>query len=90
MTVMDLWYFAIDSEMLIGTIEQEAGIRRRAIKRLAKARESSTSEGIFPKLVDDSGGLPIHQRATPGDLPLERSRSWRGPPGHEGRFRPVS
>ena len=56
--MLDLWYFAIDIEMLIATIEDPA-IRRRAIKRLAKARESSTSEGIFPKLVDDSGGSPI-------------------------------
>ena len=64
MTVMDLWYFAIDSEMLIGTIS-DPGIRRRAIKRLAKARESSTSEGIFPKLVDDSGGLPIIKEQLP-------------------------
>ena len=44
--------------MLIATIE-DAAIRRRVIKRLAKARESSTSEGIFPKLVDASGGSPI-------------------------------
>ena len=58
MNVLDLWYHAIEVETLISTIE-DPGIRRRAIKRLAKARESSTSEGIFPKLVDDSGGLPL-------------------------------
>ena len=57
MGVLDLWYFALDIEMLIATIDDPA-IRRRAIKRLAKARESSTSEGIFPKLVDDLGGSP--------------------------------
>ena len=55
--VLDLWYFAIEAEMLISGIE-DAGIRRRAIKGLAKARESSTSEGLFPKLIDDSGGSP--------------------------------
>lgn len=55
MKLLDLWYFALDSEMLISTID-DPGLRRRAIKRLAKARESSTSEGIFPKLVDESGG----------------------------------
>ena len=64
MNVLDLWYFAIDSEMLIATIEDPA-IRRRAIKRLAKARESSTSEGLFPKLVDDSGGSPIIKEQLP-------------------------
>ena len=55
--VLDLWYFAIEAEMLISGIE-DVGIRRRAIKGLAKARESSTSEGLFPKLIDDSGGSP--------------------------------
>ena len=58
MKVLDLWYYAVEIETLISTIEDPA-IRRRAIKRLAKARESSTSEGIFPKLVDDSGGSPF-------------------------------
>jgi hypothetical protein len=57
MNVLDLWYHAVEIETLISSIENPA-IRRRAIKRLAKARESSTSEGIFPKLIDDSGGSP--------------------------------
>ncbi len=58
MKVLDLWYFAIEAETLIASIE-DPGIRRRAIKRLANARESSTSEGLFPKLVDQSGGSPL-------------------------------
>ena len=58
MKVLDLWYFAVEAEMLIAGVK-DAGIRRGAIKNLAKARESSTSEGLFPKLVDDSGGSPI-------------------------------
>jgi uncharacterized protein (DUF2252 family) len=57
MKALDLWYFAIEAEMLISGIK-DPGIRRRAIKGLAKARESSTSEGLFPKLVDVSGGSP--------------------------------
>ena len=64
MGVLDLWYFAVEAEMLISTIEDPA-IRRRVIKRLAKARESSTSEGIFPKLVDDSGGSPFFKDQLP-------------------------
>ena len=64
MAVLDLWYYALDAEMLISTIE-DPGIRRRVIKRLAKARESSTSEGIFPKLVDDSGGSPLFKEQLP-------------------------
>jgi len=55
MKVLDLWYFAVDIHMLISSIQNPA-IRRRVIKRLAQARESSTSEGIFPKLIDDAGG----------------------------------
>ena len=58
MKVLDLWYFAVEAEMLIASVK-DPGIRRRAIKHLAKARESSTSEGLFPKLVDDSGGSPV-------------------------------
>ncbi len=64
MAVLDLWYFALDAEMLIATIE-DPGIRRRVIKRLAKARESSTSEGIFPKLVDESGRSPFFKDQLP-------------------------
>ena len=58
MKVLELWYFAVESEMLIASVK-DAGIRRSAIRNLAKARESSTSEGLFPKLVSDSGGSPI-------------------------------
>jgi uncharacterized protein (DUF2252 family) len=58
MKILDLWYFAVEAEMLISGIKDPV-LRRRAIKGLAKARESSTSEGLFPKLIDDSGGAPI-------------------------------
>ena len=64
MAVLDLWYFALESEMLITTIDDPA-IRRRVIKRLAKARESSTSEGIFPKLVDESSRSPLFKDQLP-------------------------
>ncbi len=55
MKPLDLWYFALEANMLLASVKDSA-IRRRATKRLAKARESSTSEGLFPKLVDDSVG----------------------------------
>jgi uncharacterized protein (DUF2252 family) len=64
MKVLDLWYHAIDSEMLIATIK-DADLRRRAIKRLAKARESSTSEGLFPKLTESSGGKLVIKDSPP-------------------------
>src|SRR5271167_2692334 len=64
MKVLDLWYFAVEAEMLIAGVK-DAGIRRGAIKNMAKARESSTSEGLFPKLVGDSGGSPIFKDQLP-------------------------
>jgi uncharacterized protein (DUF2252 family) len=58
MKALYLWYFAIEAEMLIAGIEDPV-LRRRAIKGLAKARETSTSEGLFPKLVGDLSGSPV-------------------------------
>ena len=64
MAVLELWYFAVEAEMLIASVK-DAGIRRGAIKNLAKARENSTSEGLFPKLVGDSGGSPVFKDQLP-------------------------
>jgi uncharacterized protein (DUF2252 family) len=58
MKVRDLWYLEVELETLISGVK-DAGIRHTATKEVAKARESSTSEGLFPKLVDDAGGSPI-------------------------------
>ncbi len=57
MKVRDLWYLEVELEGLISGVK-DAGIRHKATKRVAEARESSTSEGLFPKLVDDAGGSP--------------------------------
>ena len=57
MKVLELWYFALEASMMIASVK-DAEIRRDAIKNLAKARETSNSEGFFPKLVDDSAGTP--------------------------------
>src|SRR5271165_6614128 len=64
MKVLDLWYFAVEAEMLIASVK-DAGIRRGAIKNLAKAREKSTSEGLFPKLIEDSEGSAIIKEQLP-------------------------
>src|SRR5271169_2226212 len=64
MKVLDLWYFALEAEMLIASVK-DAGIRRGAIKNLAKAREQSTSESLFPKLIEDSGGSAIIKEQLP-------------------------
>ena len=88
MKVLDLWYSAVEAEMLVASV-RDAALRRRAIKNLARARESSTSEGIFPKLVDDSGGVADVQRPVPLDLPLERSRRRGNPSGSPADFRTI-
>ncbi len=64
MKVLDLWYSAVEIEGLISTIK-DAAVRRRVIKRLANARESSTSEGLFPKLADTSSGSPVIKDTPP-------------------------
>jgi uncharacterized protein (DUF2252 family) len=64
MKTLDLWYHAIEAEALIAGIK-DPDLRRRAIKRLAKERASSTSEGIFPKLIKTSGGDAIIKDALP-------------------------
>ena len=71
MKVLELWYFAVEAEMLIAGAK-DAGIRRGAIKNLAKARESSTSEGLFPKLVDNSGGSSVIKDQLPASF------HWKG------------
>ena len=64
MKALDLWYFAFDSETLISGIK-DAGIRRGAIRKVANARASSTSEGLFPKLIDAAGGAPVFKDQLP-------------------------
>ena len=88
MKVLDLWYFAIEAEMLISGIE-DAGIRRRAIKRLAKARASSTSEGLFPKLVDDSSGSPLIKDQPPAIFHWKDHAAGQVHPDVERGLRPV-
>jgi uncharacterized protein (DUF2252 family) len=64
MKVLDLWYFAVEAEAVISNVH-DAGIRHGATKNLEKARESATSEGVFPKLITDSGGEPIIKEQPP-------------------------
>ncbi len=55
MPVLDVWYSAIDLEQTIETFEDE-GARRRARKRLEKARARSVLEHEFPELVTEAAG----------------------------------
>ncbi len=64
MKVLDLWYFALEANSLLSGIK-DSSLRQRGIKRLAEARESSTSEGLFPKLVGEAGGSPVIKEQLP-------------------------
>src|SRR5271169_1198190 len=50
MRTLDVWYDSIDLEKLVSTVEDEEA-RKRAQKRLAKARQRSVLEHDFPDLV---------------------------------------
>jgi len=56
MDVLDVWYARIDSDDVLEVLPEE----RRAMleKRIAKVTGTSSSELIFPKLVEETGGQP--------------------------------
>ncbi len=55
MGVLDTWYFSIDVEALLETVEDETA-RERAKKRFAKARDRNVLDEDFPELVTFEGG----------------------------------
>jgi hypothetical protein len=57
MSVSDVWYAHIDTENIIPMIKDEQ-TRKRAQKRLIRARKSSVLEHDFPKLAEVVGHLP--------------------------------
>jgi uncharacterized protein (DUF2252 family) len=57
MRVLDVWYARFDANALIAKID-DAGIRARTRKTLAKAKNVCIVEDVFPKLADTSGGVP--------------------------------
>lgn len=64
MNVMDVWYASIDVEELISTIQDEAA-KKRAKKRLEKARERSVLEHDFPELAVSTGLAPTIRENPP-------------------------
>ena len=61
---LDMWYFALEWETIVAGITDPA-IRRRALRRLGKAREVSIAEDVFPKLVKNSGGKLVIKEQFP-------------------------
>jgi uncharacterized protein (DUF2252 family) len=57
MHVMDVWYANMDVEDMVPMIQDEVA-RKRAQKRLAKARERSVLEHDFPELATTAGLTP--------------------------------
>lgn len=64
MRTMDVWYASIDMEEVIPTIADEEG-RKRAERRLAKARERNVAEFDFPELVHTAGFEPTIKEDPP-------------------------
>ena len=54
MKQIELWYYLIESSTLIGNIK-DFEIRKRAMKKVEKARQSRIAEDIFPKLAETNG-----------------------------------
>jgi uncharacterized protein (DUF2252 family) len=64
MSVLDVWYSSIDVEKLIPTLDDKQA-RKRAEKRLEKARERSVLEHEFPELATTAGLAPTIKENPP-------------------------
>jgi uncharacterized protein (DUF2252 family) len=58
MRVLDLWYARMDTESIFPLIKDKE-VRKRARKRIAKARQQGVLEHDFPNLAEVVGGLPV-------------------------------
>lgn len=56
MDVLETWYSRIDADDVLGMLP--GAHRERLEKRIAKATGATSSELVFPKLVDESGAAP--------------------------------
>jgi uncharacterized protein (DUF2252 family) len=72
MDVMDIWYARIDDQDILATLP--AAQRSRVIKRIAKATAHSSSELVYPKLVDESEGRPRIRDTPPTIFHTEETR----------------
>ncbi|WP_291297831.1 DUF2252 domain-containing protein [Elioraea sp.] len=63
MRALDVWYDRIDFDKFVAasaemTGEAEEDVRRLINRRIEQAKEKSSSEFLFPRLVEDAGALP--------------------------------
>lgn len=54
MKIMELWYYSLDSQMMLSKIKDNA-LRERGEKRVAKERQKSIAEEMFPQLANVNG-----------------------------------
>jgi uncharacterized protein (DUF2252 family) len=64
MKILELWHTSLTAEMLTSKLK-DPEFQRRAIKRLAKERERSIAEEIFPKLTKGEGESTFIQDSLP-------------------------
>ena len=57
MKTLELWYYALEPDDLPGM--DDMNLRKRVMKRIEQERAKSAAEGIFPKLVEHKGDMPI-------------------------------
>ncbi len=79
MNPLDLWYFALDSEMLLATID-DPEFRRRGIKRMEKEQARRVEEDLFPTVKQASGKTPVIEDQPPTIF------HWKG--HHPGEIHP--
>jgi uncharacterized protein (DUF2252 family) len=87
MRALDIWYDRIDLEAFIASRvemegEEEEEVRRQAERAVERAKEKSTPEILFPKLVEQEGALPRIK----DDPPLIFHPAPEDAPGQETAF----
>ena len=64
MNPLDLWYSAVDSEMLLATVD-DPELRKRGIKRMEKERTRRVEEDLFPTFKEAAGKTPVIEDQLP-------------------------
>jgi uncharacterized protein (DUF2252 family) len=72
MDVMDIWYARIDDRDILAALAK--ALRSRLAKRIEKATAHSSSELVYPKLVDEREGRPRIRDTPPTIFHLEETR----------------
>lgn len=66
MRALEVWYDFIDVRQVVKLAEKRAGLNRKEVEaRIAKARQKSVPELLFPKLAEQRGNLPMIKDAPP-------------------------